>query len=310
MKKIGLFALFLLFSTGIFAQQDTLRQQDIEQLKEWEDTIALVSYAVINDSLPEHRFGATEKLIKTLVSALKIPNSFQYPFNRVKSVSIQYPEDSTFRVFTWQLYVDVDEYRYYGAIQMNTPELQLFPLIDRSYEISDPEQDILTNNNWYGALYYNIKQFDTPVGRKYILFGYDRVSFFNQRKLLEVLSFRNGKPEFGAPAFREVTPDQQLIVRNRLVLEYSAESSIKLNYDPVLKAIVFDHLITMGSGQQGEVFVPDGSYEGYQLVNGYWQHIPKMFDQISEEPPRPAPILDDRKGNDIFGKKGKKKNRR
>lgn len=98
-------------------QQDTLWKKHFsaEELAHFdgqEDTLALLAYVIVNDSLPEHRYSACHKLIPMLVSALKTPNSFRFPFERLKSVSIMYPPDSSFRVFTWQLYVDKDEYRY------------------------------------------------------------------------------------------------------------------------------------------------------------------------------------------------------
>ncbi|MCB0706589.1 MAG: hypothetical protein KDC34_14845 [Saprospiraceae bacterium] len=304
-----LFCLACLISMPVFSQEPAgeITPENLEILGEYEDTIALLSFAIINDSFPENRFGATQKLIPTLVAALKTPNSFNYDFGRTQSISIQYPQDSTFRVFSWQLYVDVDDYRYYGAIQMNTGQLKLFPLIDRSFELLEPEQQVLGPDQWYGALYYNLKEFKTQEGPMYLLFGYDGLSFFNRRKIVDVLSFVDGKPQFGSPVFLEFTSEGGMKLRNRLVLEYSAEASIKLNYDELLGGIVFDHLIAYGGGVPGTApqYLPDGSYEGYKLDNGIWMHVPKIFDQISEEAPRPEPIFDDKgrdKQKDIFGR--------
>ncbi|MBR9920164.1 MAG: hypothetical protein GYB31_04935 [Bacteroidetes bacterium] len=308
--RYTLLLLFSLCAYGLQAQEKAgeITSENLEILDTYEDTISLLSYAVINDSMPQHRFGATQKLIPTLVNALKVPNSFNYPFNRVQSISIQYPQDSTFRIFTWQLYVDVDDYRYYGAIQMNTGELQLFPLIDRSFEVLAPEQENLTHEQWYGALYYNIKSFESPDGPKYLLFGFDGYSFFDRRKLVDVLYFEEGKPKFGAPVFVKPTESGSIETRSRLVLEYSAEASIKLNFDELLGGIIFDHLILFGGGAPGAEpqYLPDGSYEGYKLEEGMWVHIPKIFNQVSDEPPRPEPILDSegsREKLDIFGRK-------
>lgn len=294
MQRISLAFAFFLLSLRSFAQ---ITDADLARLQEYEDTIALLSYAVINDSLPEHRFGATKKLIPTLVQALKIPNSFQYPFPDVQSISIQYPADSSFRIFTWQLYVDAEEYRYYGAIQLNSPDLKLSPLVDRSYEVQNPEMDILTPENWYGALYYHIEAFESPQGRKYLLFGYDAYSFFEKRKIVEVLSIEQGKPVFGAPVFVEQPLDGSPVqYRNRLVFQYSSEASMRCNFDPMLGLIVFDHLVNVG----GPYLVPDGDYDGYIPQNGFWVFKPRLFDQVSEEAPRPYPVLEGQQ-LDIFG---------
>lgn len=302
--------LLLLGLAGVSqGQAGQITAENLTKLKEYEDTLGLCSFLVVNDSLPEERFATCKKLIKTLVQALKVENSFNYKFDRLKAVSIQYPQDSSFRIFTWQLYVDVDDYRYYGAIQMNSGQLQLFPLIDRSAEVESEEYDLLTPEKWYGSVYYNLKEFKTGEGNKYLLFGFDGYSFFNKRKVVDVLSFKDGKPIFGAPVFVQEDSLGNQTVRNRLVMEFSSEASFKLNYDETWGLIIFDHLMTMGGGYgQGPTQVPDGTYEGYKLENGRWQWVEKFWTQVMDEAPRPEPVLDSRKQQDVFGKekKGKK----
>ncbi|MCB9301588.1 MAG: hypothetical protein H6566_13145 [Lewinellaceae bacterium] len=301
MKELVLiFALALTAVAPLSAQNTSkIAEADLAFLQEMEDTLSLLAYAVVNDSLAEHRFGTCREMIPRLVKALKVENSFQYPFESLKSVSIQYPRDSSFRIFTWQLYVDENDYRYYGAIQMNTPELKLYPLIDRSFKVEDPESAVLAPDNWYGAVYYNLLGFDTPDGAKaYLLFGFDGDSFFRKRKLIDVLRFGPDGPVFGAPVFVQEGNQR----KQRVVLEYSAEVSTRCNYDELLEMIVFDHLIEMdGPYGEGPTHYPDGSYEAYKLQGGLWVHIDKVFDQVSDEAPRPAPILDNRTKN-IFGK--------
>lgn len=290
-----------------WAQDKTnFSEEDLALLQEIEDTIGLLSFAVINDSLPEYRFGACRELIPTLVRALKVKNSFKYPFKQLKSISIQYPQDSTFRVFTWQLYVGVNDYRYFGAIQMNTADLQLFPLRDRSHEMEgDVQHVLLSPDQWFGAVYYNLKQVDSPQGRYYLLFGFDGHQFFKKRKLIDVLTFQEEKPVFGAPVFINKEDQDQLPQKSRLLLEYTADASIRLNYDELHEMIIFDHLIPM-NGQYGEgmTHFPDGSYEGYRLEDGFWLYVPKIFDQVQEKPPMPHPILGNPdKKKDLFGNK-------
>ncbi len=302
MKKPLIFIFGLLFSITTFAQNDTpLQAEDAAYISSIEDTLSLLAFATINDSLEDNRFGATRELARKLVQALKKPHSFHYPFDRLSQyVSIQYPQDSTFRIFTWQLFVNDNEYRYYGAIQMNQPELKLFGLIDRSFSLDgNLEKVVTTPDKWYGALYYNIKETQTPNGSYYLLFGYDHTEFFRQRKLVEVLTFQNGEPQFGAPVF--IDPKTN-VTKNRLMIEYSTATSAGLRYDEIQEIIIFDHLITM-NGQYGEgpTNFPDGSYEGYQEQDGIWYHIEKVYDVISDEPPRPYPVLD----RDETIKKGK-----
>lgn len=310
-----LIALVLLvyLSSALIAQEDTLKidrplsisEADFEAIHAIEDTLGVLGYAIITDSLAENRFGSCHQFIPHLVKALKHKNSFDYTFDRLHSVSILYPPDSTFRVFTWQLYVDKDEYHYYGAIQMNSEDLQLFPLVDRSQDIEAVDFDVVDHKNWYGALYYNIRGFDTPKGKKYLVFGFDGHSFFNKRKVIDVLHFEDGKPKFGAPVFhRSEDSVNHPPVKFRVLKEFYAEAKVKLNYDEVHGSIIFDHIVEMGRADN-LYNVPDGSYEGYrlELETGKWIHIEKAFDHVYDEAPRPEPVFMD---NDNTGKqKGK-----
>ena len=302
--KAFLLGSLLCLSTLVLPGQskELISEADLSYLTEIEDTLGLLAFAVINDSVPEHRFGACRELIPSLVRALKVKNSFHYPFEQLKSVSIQYPQDSTFRIFTWQLYVDVNDYRYFGAIQMNDSELKLFPLRDRSFEAEDIEQIALSPEQWYGAVYYNLKEVKGPEGKYYLLFGFDGNEFFKKRKLIDVLHFREEQPIFGAPVFHNTEDEKQVRQKSRIVLEYTAEASIRMNYDELHQMIIFDHLIPMnGLYGEGVTYIPDGSYEGYELKNGRWMYVPKVFHQVQDEPPMPHPILNNPNKKDLFG---------
>lgn len=310
LTQLLLYVAFLAAALPLQAQEDKALQPltEAEQMKLYEDTLAVLGYAVVNDSLPENRFLACREMIVRLKQVLKTPGSFDYPFERLKSISIQYPEDRSFRIFSWQLYVDEKEYRYFGAIQLNTPDLQLIPLQDRSFQITDdPEHLQLKPEEWYGALYYNVKQVDTPSGPYYLLFGFDAYSFYYKRKVIDVLRMEDGQATFGAPVFyHPATQETPELFKNRVVREYSAAATVKLNYDPTYEIIMFDHLVP-GAGQYGEgmTYYPDGSYEGYRLNSGRWEYVEKVFDQVSAEAPRDYPVLDQRNEKNIFGRKGK-----
>ena len=280
---------------AVGAQPATIFTPDqLSKLETSEDTLGVLGYAIINDTLAEDRFVACRAFIPRLVEALKTPHSFHYPFEQLQSVSIQYPADSSFRIFTWQLMVDPGEFRYYGAIQMNTPELKLFPLRDRSFELQvDLEQAVIAPDQWYGNLVYRVHQFATDAGMRYLLFGFDGYDGITRRKLVDVLSFdASGQPQLGAPVFVSNDPTQP--AKNRLVLEYAADVSITCNYDVVQEMIVFDHLILIAHPSTGEpVRVPDGSYEGYRLENGRWVYVEKVFDHVYDTPPLPDPKFND-----------------
>jgi hypothetical protein len=316
--KSGFWFLFLLvgFSFPIRAQSIkkevvTLSAENASLLHTIEDSLGVLAYAIVNDSIEKERFAACKVFITQLKTALKVPGSFLYPFSRLQSISIQTPPDSTFRVFSWQLFVNDSTYRYYGAIQTRKQALELFPLIDRSDDIKD---DSLLNysiapEKWYGALYYNLRAFPTKSGTKYLLFGFDAYSFFDKRKVIDVLDFdTNGKPRFGAPVFKFPDSKKDLEGAHRLLLEYSADASVKCNWDEQYEMILFDHLLDFPSPYgRGLTRVPDGSYDGLKFEKGYWKYIDKVFNDFQEEAPTPVPVQEARKGKNILGKETMKK---
>lgn len=307
MKKLLFFvfclSLFFPFFTNAQKAQ-ALDKKSFEEIKIIEDTLGALGFLMVNDSLPEHRFASCKKFIPNLVKALKIKNSFNYPFERLNGISVMCPPDSSFRIFSWQLYVDKDTYHQYGAIQMNNSDLKLFRLLDRPSDPIGIEKIQTSTDEWLGAVYYKLHQFQTKDGPQYLLFGLDGHSFFTKRKIVDVLKFENGKPVFGSPVFVKNIENQPPSTQSRIILDYSAETVINLNYDLHLEMIIFDHLISQPSPFPGEEFtyLPDGSYEGYKYEDGQWVYMEKVFTHKYEDGgfPVPEPLS---KKKDIFGNK-------
>ena len=307
MRILLSFVLFVFFQSVLVGQVAT-------DLPEKEATLIQLSKQFLKDSIKENRIKAAQSFSTTLEEVIAQENSFQYPFSELETISILYPADSTFRIFTWQIYVDKNDYRYGGLIQLNNPKNQYFVLTDQSAEIQpyDMEYEVLSSEDWYGAIYFNLKGFDTPTGKQYLLFGFDGYEFFNKRKVAEVLYFdESGQPTFGAPTFAKVAEGYEASTKNRLYLEYSAEVAARLNYDSNMDMIIMDNLISMRSPYRGvgNVNIPDGSYEGYQLKDGVWVYLEKVFHTVSEEPPAPRRVFDDKNPKDLFGKKAKKRDK-
>lgn len=274
-----------------------------EEIEQYEDTLGVFMYAMMKNKNPEERFLACRAFIPMLTKTLKAKNSFQYKFEQLRSISILYPPDSSFRIFTWQLYVDTSEYRYFGAIQMNEADLKLYPLIDRSFQTADVEYAKLDNQSWYGSLYYSIKPFKSDGGTRYLLFGYDMFQLYQRRKVIDVLTIEEDGPKFGAAVFIHPNgPNQPPLVKNRVMLEYGASASVKCNYDDFEKMVIFDHLTPVEAAFPGikSIKVPDGTYEGYKLKKGVWEYVEKVYDYVSPTPPQEKRVIE--KSKDILGR--------
>ncbi|MBX2902752.1 MAG: hypothetical protein KF872_04275 [Chitinophagales bacterium] len=287
-------------NTSKLPQRPTLSKHDLKQIKAIEDTLKSLSYITLNDSTDEGRKKACYTMIPTLVRALKITNSFYYPFDSVVSISKVYPPDSTFRILTWQMQQRTS-FRYYGVMQMRSGEMKIFPLVDNSDTMQHQTQQILGKNNWYGCLYYNILLHIVNKKKYYTLFGYERGDFLTKRKILEVLTFNEKKePVFGAPLFLKHEGDSAKPMRtdtfNRYFIEYKWKANPTMNYDKKLDLIVFDHLVPPRDIARDTYFtyVQDGTYEGFKWVNNHWVWLEKVFTFSIDEndnPPIPSPLF-------------------
>ncbi len=291
MKKIGFtFLLICALPLMLFAQHSD-ESGGHAQLKMYEDSLSHLGKKIINNPEEMERKNANYQFIKTLVSALKISNSFLYPFDSVKTIKILNSPDNRFRIITWFVANDDNSYRFYGAIQMNTGgKLKLYPLNDYSPMMPAPQDSVGDNTKWFGAQYYDIirvngeKQYYTLLGWK----GYtDKAT----KKVIEILSFnKNDQPVFGASVFEGAK------TKRRVVFEYTRQASMLLKYEPEKDMIVFDHLSPPADKLKNspESYGPDLSYDGYKLENGRWKLIEDL-DMRNKPDAKADGIIDPRK---------------
>ena len=300
MKTKGLISLIfcVLISFG-FAQK--LNEKEIKKFEAAENILKTYTEEFKYDSLDfKVRVENIHEFIPKFVAILKEKNSFQYSFDSLQGIMKVYAPDSSFRIFTWQLREPLGTHRYYGALQLNTQNLSLFPLFDFSDTMTVHPQEILNKDNWYGAIYYKCLLNTIEGENYYTLFAYDDADFVSNRKFLEFLSFNeNNEPIFGAPLISITDSNNVTTTFNRFFLEYTDKASVKLNYDTDKNIIIFDHLVPPSEHEKDAYFtyVPDGTYEGFEWKNNKWTWIDKIFHYSinkNDAPPKPHPILDNR----------------
>lgn len=299
-----LILLFILFLFGaclpVAAQAISAGNRKVERKKE--DSLKIVADSMINGITAAKRFRSDSSFTRVFVRALKIPNSFAYPFDSLTTISKLYAPDSTFRLFTWQLKKDDYMYIQKGAIQMKTPDgsLKLLPLFDGSMFTGNPLDSARTRNNWIGAIYYRIIQKKYNGKSFYTLIGFDDYNESSNRKWMEVLTFdENNEPVFGGPfiSFKEDTAKRK--TQYRFNIEYKKEAATTFNYNPELDMIIFDHLISeTNEPDKKETYIPDGDFEGFKWKEGQWVHVDKVFNFKLKDGEAPAEnILRDKDGN-------------
>lgn len=280
-----------------FAQK--IASTDSKALVKKEDSLQKLSANMVFSEQAADRFRSDSVFTRIFVRALKVKNSFYYPFDSL-NISKLYSPDSTFRIFTWQLKKDEYVYLQKGAIQMNTPDgsLKLFPLFDYSMFTAKPLDSVRTRNNWIGAIYYKIIPKEYNGIRYYTLLGFDDFSISSNRKWLEVLHFNErGEPVFGGSVISFKEDSVKRPVQARFEIEYKKEAKTFFNYDPDKDLIVFDHLISESNEpERKSTYIPDGDFEAFKWKNGQWVHVERLnfdFKLKDGDFPKESTILDD-----------------
>lgn len=271
-KKLGCLLFFILLKVVVFGQQSD-QSSSLTKLRNYEDSLKTLGSTLVNNENDLERKNANYHFIRTLVNALKIPGSYRYNFDSVKTVSLIYSPDNQFRIFTWHLMNEDGSYRFYGTIQLNTvTALKMFPLTDYSPFIKNSEDSSLSAQKWLGAQYYKIIKAgnENPY---YILLGWKGNTVKTNKKVIEVLSFKNNAPVFGLDVF-----DGDQKSRKRIVFEYSRQASMLLRYVPNQQLIVFDHLAPRDPKVKADFsfYGPDLSYDGYKLKSGRWNLVSNL----------------------------------
>ncbi|UKJ06335.1 hypothetical protein [Solitalea lacus] len=285
-RVITIFACFCLGISALFAQSKT-----DEQFKKFEKTLKKIDAESINGENELERRNATYMFIKTLVQALKLPGSFNYPFDSLKTtISIVKDPANKFRIFSWPFAQENGTYRYYGAVQINNPKgLELYPLKDYTDLIKNINDTVTSNEYWVGAQYYDIIP-PNSSNEPYLLLGWKGNDNQTSMRVIEPMSIADGKITMGAPVLQDSTGK----LHNRFVFEYSKAASMMVKYSASKKWIVFDHLVPTDPSKKGnyEFYAPDLSYDGFKYDKGKWVFIsdlnlsndPSITDELFNDP--------------------------
>lgn len=236
--------------------------QNIQKMEVWQDSLYNLGKSVFGDEADVRRIESNFNFVRTLVSALKEPNAYYYTFDKLNMISIVKAPDDSFRIFSWNVPLHDGSYLYYGAVQFRAPSLKLIPLLDKTFDIKNPEKEILSPTQWYGAQYYDI----AALGKnQYVLLGWKGHNAEYTKKVIDILNVEGqGNISFGAPVFSDAPQHV------RKIFNYNRMATMLLRYNRAKNLLEFDNLIQLDSslGDTYKNYVPDLSHNGYKLQNG------------------------------------------
>ncbi len=264
--------------------QDTINKTP---LKYYEDSLKTYFNNIFYSKDDLEKKKLNQKIISIFENILTNDSSFTYPFDSLKLMGKLTSPDNMLRIYNWNLTYNDGTYEYFGFIQYyfkKEKKYLIFPLIDKSDEITTPEKASLNNFNWYGALYYQIILKKHTKKKYYTLLGWDGNNEFTNKKNIDVLYFnKNNEPCFGAQIFKienlpATTFWQAGKKMKRVIFEFSSRLAMMLRYDDKLKMIVFDHLSPSKPSYEGkyQYYGPDFSYDGFMFEKGKWNYYPDI----------------------------------
>ena len=275
-------------------QVSPIGPQDMERFRKMEDSLVVSADSMYEAFIPDARIGYSERFVKQLIRALKIPNSYLYPFDSLgRMINIIYADDNSFRMFNWGVEPNRISKRYYGAIQLPQQQLKLIGLNDYSMQLEKGAEDsLLTNGKWFGALYYRIMAREVKGQKVYTLFGLNSGGQLSNRKVLDALTFDSRGVVFGAPIFGVVSRNFPQLRVNRFILEYKKDVQASMNWDDERKVIVFDKLVSqVNDPNRRYTYVPSGQYDGFSWENETWTYISNLIPiQILKDGEAPSEV--------------------
>lgn len=263
--------------------------------KDIEEDLSFYGDVMINASKSENREKAGTLFKNAFDIYISENNLFELDLSNLDGLYELVPEDNAFKLISWQLELQDFDYRYYCYLVKEDGTYTEFT--QNRYPLDVLEVMELEPDQWYGCIYYNIMS--NGDGR-YLLFGFNGNGKWENLKLADIMAVNNDEIMLGYAGFEDKSNPGTRV--NRLLLSYSSDATLQLNYNPGLKMIIHDHLIQRIGRLpgQGPVFLPDGTYEGYELIDGQWMYREKIFDHTYDTAPVPKPAIG--KNKDLFGK--------
>lgn len=252
------FILSFLVPISSYGQDKTLDQYE-QELNE-------ISPILLNGKNELERFSANEKFVEIWDLILDDPKSLKHKFESIENFPIITSKDKKLRIINWIVALDNNTYQYHGIVQFfnSSNKYQVSRLIPLSGEMKNVESIKLENNNWYGALYYQMEEIKRGNKKYYVLLGWNGNDERSNIKVIDVLSVKKDLV-FGAPIFRV---DKKRL--NRYIIEYKEDASASIKFKKKEDRIVLSNLIPLNDGMEGlyDYYVPDGSINAFELSNG------------------------------------------
>jgi len=216
----------------------------------------------INDSI--------QNIIESYVTSDTVLN---HRFSNLRYLGQITSPDSVLKIVTWNLVLGNGQSRYFLYFIKKQDEGKQ----NRVWKLTSPYRDaplktdtIYTERDWYGALYYDLRQYIINDNRFWVLLGIDYGNPLISRKIVDVLSFtKSDSLIFGKRMF-----NNGVTRKYRDVQEYASNGMMSLRFTNDT-SIVFDHLVPFAPNLKDDrqYYGPDYSYDAWYFDKKGWQLV-------------------------------------
>jgi hypothetical protein len=227
----------------------------------------------INNYNDSSRIQINDSIKAIVESYIQSDSVFKYRFKNVRYLGQITSRDSSLKIINWNLVLISGQNKYFCYfIRKHQPGTKnMIYSLTADYRADPVKADTTyAQQDWYGALYYDIKPYTINGKQCWMLLGIDYGNPEISRKIIDVVSFTPGDSIlFGRKWF-----DSGAKMKFRDVFEYASNGMMSLRFKSD-SSIVFDHLVPFSPDKKNDrqYYGPDYSTDSYNFIKGIWSLI-------------------------------------
>ena len=122
--------LFTFFLTFSFLTNAAAQKVSKELIAEYEDTLKVMAHIIMNGEHDTIKQKANKSFMITLKEVLQYERSFNYPFDSLKTISIETSSDKKVKIYSWFLRRDNGSYNYFAFVHYHNKAKKRFEVIE------------------------------------------------------------------------------------------------------------------------------------------------------------------------------------
>lgn len=196
---------------------------------------------------------------------------FNHRFTNLRYLGQVTSSDNLLKIITWNLILKNSANRYFCYLIRkgeHGKENSVYILKGENSEAPVRTDTLYSEDNWYGALYYDLRPVKIKKDVCYVLLGINFGNGIVNRKIIDVLTFQqDGEIILGRKWF-----ESENEFKFRVVFEYDPTGVMSLRFRSG-KSVVFDHLVPLSTGAKDERqnYGAEYSFDSYTFKKGIWK---------------------------------------